>query len=365
MVNLASDYEGFGSGFLSDRSTLFLLFVNSIMIFFAIYENWSLLTIMFIYWCQSVIIGVFTFFKILNLKNFSTEGMRFSNIPALPTTGTKIGMAFFFLFHYGFFHFVYFFFLIANPFFNTSSPTSFTGLTILIVVVVFFVNHLFSFLYNREKDSKKKQNIGKVMMFPYIRIVPMHLTIIFGSFFIMAGSPQMGLILFLILKTIADVAMHIVEHRATIAEKIQISLNKTTFSPGEEIIGNLSLKLIRPIKARSLKIIFIVEKRVVHPSSDGPREQRYEMHRSEKILGGEKEYSIENYNFHFQIPQDIKTKLLNWKEFESFAKAQKIIESLGLQSFIRFQAYDEFFIEAKLDIPLGLDISKCLDIQIN
>jgi len=365
MVNLSSDYGGFGSGFFSDHSTLLLLFANFIMIFFAIYENWNLLTIMFIYWCQSVIIGIFTFFKILNLKNFSTEGMKFSNIPALPTTGTKIGIAFFFLFHYGFFHFGYLLFLIVNPFFNTSSQTSFTDLTILFVVGIFFINHLFSFLYNREKDSKKKQNIGKVMMFPYIRIVPMHLTIIFGSFFIMAGSPQISLILFLILKTIADIAMHIVEHRATSVEKIQISLNKTTFSPGEIIIGNLSLKFIQPIKARSLKIIFLVEKRVAQPSRDGPKEQGYEMYRSEKILSGEKEYSVENYNFQFQIPQDIKTKLLNWKESEYFVKTQKIIESLGLQSFVRLQAYDKFFIEAKLDMPLGLDISKRLDIQIN
>jgi hypothetical protein len=200
MFNFTSDTEGFGQGFLSDHSILFLILSNIIMIFFAIFENWDLITIMFIYWCQSVIIGIFTFFKILSLKNFTTDGVRLNNIPAASTTATKTGMAFFFLFHYGFFHFGYFTFLVINPFFNTGSQISFTSLAVLFVVSVFFVNHLFSFLYNREKDAQKKQNIGKVMMFPYIRIIPMHLTIIFGSYFIMSGAPQITLILFLLLK---------------------------------------------------------------------------------------------------------------------------------------------------------------------
>ena len=44
------------------------------------------------------------------------------------------------------------------------------------------------------------------MFYPYARIIPMHLTIVFGFNF--GGA----LILFLVLKTFADVIMHIVEH---------------------------------------------------------------------------------------------------------------------------------------------------------
>jgi len=364
MVNSASDYEGFGSGFLSDHSTLFLLFANFIMIFFAIYENWNLLTIMFIYWCQSVIIGVFTFFKILNLKNFSTEGMRFSNGPALPTTGTKIGMAFFFLFHYGFFHFGYFFFLIANPFFDISSQTSFTGLTILIVIVVFFINHLFSFLYNREKDANKKQNIGKVMMFPYIRIIPMHLTIIFGSFFIMAGSPQISLILFLILKTIADVAMHIIEHRESIANKITIKLNKDIYSPGEKITGKLNLEFSRPVKAQSLKVAFIAEKIFTQSSNEESRHYRFYNH--EETLDGEKAYESSTYDIILQIPSDLLIKSNDFSQTGPFATAKKYSEKLQKWSInIYLQEYDRFYIKVILDIPMSLDITKTYDVSIS
>jgi hypothetical protein len=44
------------------------------------------------------------------------------------------------------------------------------------------------------------------MFYPYARIIPMHLTISFGS---LSGD---ALPLFLVLKTFADATMHIVEH---------------------------------------------------------------------------------------------------------------------------------------------------------
>ena len=48
------------------------------------------------------------------------------------------------------------------------------------------------------------------MFTPYLRIVPMHLTIIFGG---LMAHTNAGLLLFGVLKTVADVAMHAVEHR--------------------------------------------------------------------------------------------------------------------------------------------------------
>jgi hypothetical protein len=47
------------------------------------------------------------------------------------------------------------------------------------------------------------------MFTPYVRIVPMHLTILLGA---TLGSGK-GLLLFGVLKTLADVVMHVIEHR--------------------------------------------------------------------------------------------------------------------------------------------------------
>ncbi len=73
------------------------------------------------------------------------------------------------------------------------------------------MNHLFSFRFNRRRDQTKKPNIGAVMFWPYARILPIHLTIILGTG-VMDGSH--ALILFLGLKTAADLVMHAIQHAA-------------------------------------------------------------------------------------------------------------------------------------------------------
>jgi len=77
---------------------------------------------------------------------------------------------------------------------------------------LFLIYQCFSFFYNRKWEDKQKPNIGKMMFFPYARIIPMHLTILFGG--ILSGGTfkgKMTLALFMLLKTFADIIMHIVE----------------------------------------------------------------------------------------------------------------------------------------------------------
>jgi hypothetical protein len=53
-------------------------------------------------------------------------------------------------------------------------------------------------------------NIGTLMFFPYARVVPMHLLIVLAA---SLGSESVtALLIFLLLKTGADVIMHMVEH---------------------------------------------------------------------------------------------------------------------------------------------------------
>ena len=61
---------------------------------------------------------------------------------------------------------------------------------------------------NKVADEQKTQNIGRMMFSPYARIIPMHLIIIFGAFL-----GKSSLIIFLLLKTAADIVMHSVKHR--------------------------------------------------------------------------------------------------------------------------------------------------------
>ena len=158
---------------------------------------------MAIYWFQSLIIGGFQVKKILDLKQFSTEGFTMNGKSVEPTEKTKRETAGFLVLHYGLFHFVYFLFL---------APKVFLVINIfgLVAVTSFFINHLFSYQKNKDTDSGKIKNIGTMMFFPYARILPMHLMI--GFAFVLTGS-TFYLVVFLLLKTLADVIMHVVEHK--------------------------------------------------------------------------------------------------------------------------------------------------------
>ncbi|KYK28854.1 MAG: hypothetical protein AYK19_05320 [Theionarchaea archaeon DG-70-1] len=188
--------------FYDDLSFWVLIFTNGATITYTIIENWPLITIMLVYWVQSCIIGFFNVIRILSLKEFSTEGYYINDKPVAPTEQTKRKSAYFFAFHYGFFHAIYAVFLLTNIEGVSVHHVLFGG-------IVFFVDHLFSFRYNRERDQKKIQNLGRLMAFPYARVVPMHLVIVLFGVFLSGALP---LLVFLGLKTLADVIMHVVEH---------------------------------------------------------------------------------------------------------------------------------------------------------
>jgi hypothetical protein len=195
-----------GSRFVwhQDLSSASLILSNLVTIVIAVMQDWNLGVLIWIYWGQSVIIGLANFVRILSLKKFSTENFKINDEPVPPTRWTQIRTAFFFLFHYGFFHLGYLFFL------RQGHPVASADLSMIgMCILIFLGNHVFSLIINIRRDLERVPNIGTMMFFPYARIIPIHLTIIFGTQ--MAKGTQQ-LIFFLALKTVADVIMHIVEH---------------------------------------------------------------------------------------------------------------------------------------------------------
>lgn len=200
---------------LRDPTVISLILSNLLAIILAVVYNLNIMTILWVYWSQSVIIGIFNFYRILSLKTFSTKGFKVNQKPVEANNKTKVMLAFFFALHYGFFHFGYAIFLtvftLVRSIGQEAFPVSDLGY-IALMAIVFFANHLFSFWHNQKKDGGK-QNISRVMMYPYARIIPMHLTIVFGGMFLATGIGGMAvLVFFLGLKTLADVVMHLSEH---------------------------------------------------------------------------------------------------------------------------------------------------------
>lgn len=206
----------------SDFSLWILIISNLVACGIALKEGYNLSVLVWVYWFQSLTIGFFNFLKILNLKKFSTDGYKINGHAVQASQSTKIFTAYFFLIHYGAFHIGYGGFLLMGLLISSTPETikTNTGLNLLgskiginevkfiiFAALLFFINHLFSYLYNKSRDIGKR-NIGSMMLLPYIRILPMHVIIIFGSTLSTSLLP-----LFLLLKVISDTLMHIVEHK--------------------------------------------------------------------------------------------------------------------------------------------------------
>jgi hypothetical protein len=102
---------------LHNFPALSLILVNVVTIILAVFENWDIATVLFVYWLQSIIIGLFTVVMLL------TSGMKSGNLPHTDTASAtpkakiqtigsswiaRAGLAGFFCIHYGIFHYAYY-----------------------------------------------------------------------------------------------------------------------------------------------------------------------------------------------------------------------------------------------------------------
>jgi len=209
----------------SDTSILSLLAANLLTIVIAVLEGWDLGMTLFIYWVQSLVIGLFAVLRILMYRtDLITDSPSFQKVmkgkeagnPALAALAIKIFMAGFFTLHYGFFHFGYYEFLSA---FGLLAGVSLTDPYLLLACGAFFAHHAYSFFYHRKNTGPAGKYLQETFSYPYHRIIPLHATIIFGGFVsmvAMAFSVNLSMIIlvfFLGVKTVVDVRMHVRKHR--------------------------------------------------------------------------------------------------------------------------------------------------------
>jgi hypothetical protein len=161
---------------------------------------------MLLYWTQSVAIGVSYVLRILALEKFTTEGMKILGEPVEARPEMRSLLAMVFAFAFGFVHAVYLVFLYEGARMITKTPLRF-DLWWLACVLAFALNHYWSYRYNRELDRQGTLDAGTLMMTPFVRVVPMHLMLVSGAFV------SKLVLVWGVVKILADVAMHIVEHQ--------------------------------------------------------------------------------------------------------------------------------------------------------
>ena len=162
-----------------DASAVSLIAANLVTAVVAVAQGWALSDLLWVYWGQNCIIGFFSYLRMFRIEN-----------------------SWVFPLHYGGFQFIYFLAIR-----ELWAPVE-VSWWLAACLGTFFVNHAFSFACNVRRDRSRFDD-GRAVILPYARIVPMHVIILTGTFLARGAA---GAVAFLVLKTAADLVMHMVEH---------------------------------------------------------------------------------------------------------------------------------------------------------
>lgn len=192
----------------ADRSSIGLLLAgNALTLGLALWQGASVASLLWPFWFQSLVIGVFNFRRMRALRAFSTRGMSGGGGRRVPETEAgKRSTANFFLGHYGGFHVAYLLFLAA---FVMPQPHEWRWMLPAMLALM-----LVQARVHRDQttaDAAARPSLTLMMLAPYLRMLPMHLILIVGAVLAPAGAIALGLTV--VLKTLADLATHEIERR--------------------------------------------------------------------------------------------------------------------------------------------------------
>ena len=187
-----------------------LILSNAGTLVAALLLHWDFGWLLWPYWMQSVIIGWYARKRMLGLDRFSTEGFT-SNGQRVPEDESgKRSTARFFVMHYGIFHLMYLGFL--SGMHAVKSPADM--LVLFACGISFVLSQRQTYAAQHAADLRGKPNLGTLMFTPYLRVVPMHMAIIFGS---AMGGGIAAIWLFTGLKTASDLLLDMIDRKMAVA----------------------------------------------------------------------------------------------------------------------------------------------------
>ncbi|MFA5423235.1 MAG: DUF6498-containing protein [Phycisphaerae bacterium] len=169
-----------------------LLIANAIVIIWAVLEEWSLGLMIWVYFCQNIILGFSWAIKVMDSAYDESYGKKLKSVAI-------------FMPQYLFIHVMYAYTL--YMFFGKVFVSNYKY--ILSVAGIFLISEIVS-LVAHGGVNRKPMSLAQVQLFPYARIFPMHLFMFLGIVFLGRGE-QVYILLFLVLKAVADVGMFVAE----------------------------------------------------------------------------------------------------------------------------------------------------------
>jgi len=154
--------------------------------------------------------------------------------------------------------------------------------------------------------------------------------------------------------------------------KINVTIQKGHYAPGDIISGNVSMTLKKPVKARGVSISLIGEQittrggGIMSGGQTSNTTQRVRVYDFKQQLDSEKEYSQGGeYRFEIKLPADtLSMRPLVPEQEGKLGQVLRVAQTAAaMTGAIPFQRI-KWYLLAKLDIPGGLDVSKKADITI-
>ncbi|MEM3555743.1 MAG: hypothetical protein QXF56_03440 [Candidatus Micrarchaeia archaeon] len=134
--------------------------------------------------------------------------------------------------------------------------------------------------------------------------------------------------------------------------RIEITLDRVNYSLGDTVKGTVKLELKSPKKAKELRVRLWGERtRSKSGKHSGGKEI---VHEFTLRLDGEKEYSSGEYPFEIALPKLPEPKLEG-----------KVGDILGVAQTLGLVASPpRWYIKATLDLPMSIDISKTIQLNV-
>jgi len=139
--------------------------------------------------------------------------------------------------------------------------------------------------------------------------------------------------------------------------KIELVLDKMQFLHGETITGNATMKLNKAIQARAVVATLFAETTATRMTANGMQRSTQRSFEFSVPLDGEKEYGTSIYTYPI--------KILIPSATAPSAPQGAIGAAVQAISFLAAGSQNtKWFVEVKLDIPKGFDVSKKVQINV-
>lgn len=188
-------------------SSILLVAYNLIPLIGVLEFSWNLPTILFLYWFENMVIGIVNIFKIriaekpIKLKLVMPQDREYSQ------REKNAAISIIFVIHYGLYiighgMFLYLFFLRGYTI-NTNVIFAMISL-----IISYSVSYFLDYIANEKYINSSSDELMKD---PYVRIIILHATIIFGSFYILKFGDQniWPLTILILFKTITELVMYL------------------------------------------------------------------------------------------------------------------------------------------------------------